>query len=175
MYINNSSNHHSISRFVYWVLGIKCGFDLYHDVKLFGFNEDAIMNAIFLICLIFLYIMDIVYDRKGRDIPKVIMMIILGILLSAFTVYSYRDVRRFGFNYGTIVYIACIIYLIIWYIIALAYNKKGRDIPMVIKIIPLVIFLSVVIVTLILSTIDRYKALTVFYPLIEPFVVQTYV
>jgi MFS family permease len=157
MYINNSSNSHSISRFVCWVLGIKCGFDLYHDVKLFGFNEDAIMNAIFLICLIFLYIMDIVYDRKGRDIPKVIMMIILGILLSVLTVNIYYIVKQFGFNYAVIAYTISIIYLVILCIIMIFFNEKWRHIPKGIKIISLVIFFSIVIITLILSTIDRYN------------------
>jgi hypothetical protein len=156
MNTNNSSDFIYLSRLVALLVFLRCGFELYHDVKLFGFNYSDIVNTVAVICILISFIIDLVYRKIGKCIPKIIVIIIIAIIISTYIVYLYLDTYKFGFKYNTIFGIVIPIYLAVWYITMLAYVKKGRDIPKIIKIIPSVILFSVIALLLILSSIDKY-------------------
>ena len=76
--LNRSSK---IYRFAVWGLGTIKLLDLITNFRRFGFDEGTIRNLIIVIGLFVLCIMDIIYDKKRRDIPKVILIIIFVLFI----------------------------------------------------------------------------------------------
>ena len=153
MNTNNDLERIFFLRLVALYIFLRCGFDLYHDVKLYGLNYSDILNIAILFCVVISLIIDFVYKKIRKSIPKVITIVILAIPIGAYIFDLCLNVKRLGFSYITIAGISIPIYLAFWYIIMLAYVKKGRDIPKVIRIIPPVILFSFIIIMLILSSI----------------------
>lgn len=79
--VKNSNLNRPFRRVVSFALGLKCSFDLYDNVKQYGYNDYAIRNIAIIICLIILFILDLVYAKNRRDIPKRINIIIIAIIL----------------------------------------------------------------------------------------------
>ncbi len=76
------------TQFIFLIIVLKCSFDLYHSIKRFGFSDYTINNISIIVFIAILYILDIIFDRKGRSIPNAIILILLGILLIAILLTS---------------------------------------------------------------------------------------